>query len=274
MNTYIIKEETLTDIADAIREREESSNSIMVSDYATRIENLPSGADISEYFNDTIQGGQDYGWKKTVKKIPAMQNIGTSCDSLYSQCSASEIDVSLIDTTNITTFRNMFAQSRNVISLDLSHFNTTSVSTMENMFSECNNLSNVDLSSFDISRVTTVFGMFRECNALTVLDLSNFKNSNVNDCRVMFYNCTNLVSIDLSNFNHRGYGISSNSMFDGCVSLQHLDIRKLDLTQMQSSYMFNNVPNNCEIIVKDSANKTWLNNNWPNLTNVKIVAEL
>lgn len=40
---YLIKEATLTDIANAIRSKTSSQSSIMVSDFATEIQNIPSG---------------------------------------------------------------------------------------------------------------------------------------------------------------------------------------------------------------------------------------
>ena len=46
---YLIKEETLTDIADAIRSKTSSQSSIMVSDFATEIQNIPSGGGSMNY---------------------------------------------------------------------------------------------------------------------------------------------------------------------------------------------------------------------------------
>ena len=40
---YLIKEDTLTDIANAIRSKTSSQSSIMVSDFATEIQNIPTG---------------------------------------------------------------------------------------------------------------------------------------------------------------------------------------------------------------------------------------
>ena len=65
-----------------------------------------------------------------------------------------------------------------------------------------------------------------------------------------------------------------NSIFQGCSNLQHLDIRTLEFTKISSSTnAFSSVPTNCEIIVKDSTAKTWIQTNFSSLTNVKTVAE-
>jgi hypothetical protein len=45
-NVYLIQEETLTDIADAIREKKDSTDSIAVKDMATEIESIEAGGGI------------------------------------------------------------------------------------------------------------------------------------------------------------------------------------------------------------------------------------
>ncbi|EAG4503516.1 BspA family leucine-rich repeat surface protein [Listeria monocytogenes] len=82
-------------------------------------------------------------------------------------------------------------------SLDLSNLDTSNVTDMFGMFSYCAATS-LDLSNFDTSNVTNMEAMFYDC-AATSLDLSNFDTSNVTEMRVMF--CYSAVtSLDLSNF--------------------------------------------------------------------------
>ena len=95
----------------------------------------------------------------------------------------------------------------------------------------------------------------------------------------MFGSCSKLTSLNLSNFDTSKV-TSMYRMFNGCKSLTHLDIRNFDFTKVTSySNMFGSsastgVPDNCEIIVKDDAAKTWITSKFSRLTNVKTVAEL
>ncbi|WP_143473876.1 BspA family leucine-rich repeat surface protein, partial [Listeria monocytogenes] len=82
-------------------------------------------------------------------------------------------------------------------SLDLSNLDTSNVTDMSGMFSHCAATS-LDVSNFDTSNVTDMEAMFYDC-AATSLDLSNFDTSNVTEMRTMF--CYSAVtSLDLSNF--------------------------------------------------------------------------
>ncbi|EHD1581875.1 BspA family leucine-rich repeat surface protein [Listeria monocytogenes] len=82
-------------------------------------------------------------------------------------------------------------------SLDVSNLDTSNVTDMFGMFSYCAATS-LDLSNFDTSNVTNMEAMFYDC-AATSLDLSNFDTSNVTEMRTMF--CYSAVtSLDLSNF--------------------------------------------------------------------------
>ncbi|EJU4184932.1 InlB B-repeat-containing protein [Listeria monocytogenes] len=82
-------------------------------------------------------------------------------------------------------------------SLDLSNLDTSNVTDMFGMFSYCAATS-LDVSNFDTSNVTNMEAMFYDC-AATSLDVSNFDTSNVVEMRTMF--CYSAVtSLDLSNF--------------------------------------------------------------------------
>ncbi len=137
------------------------------------------------------------------------------------------IDFSGVDTSNVTSMRQMFYLCANLRSLDLSSFNTSKVTTMQGMFNGCFiltslnvssfNTSNVtdmsnmfgvmraipslDLSNFNTSKVTNMRGMFNACRALTFLNVSSFNTANVTNMRLMFSVCPLLTSLDISNFN-------------------------------------------------------------------------
>ena len=85
--------------------------------------------------------------------------------------------------------------NRNITKLDVTHLNTFNVTNMESMFANCQSLTSLDLSNFDTSRVTNMTGMFAVCRSLTSLDLSNFDISKVTKMSAMFYSCSSLNHI-------------------------------------------------------------------------------
>ena len=73
----------------------------------------------------------------------------------------------------------MFNGCSGLTSLDLSNLDTSNVTDMYRMFYNCSGLTSLDLSNFDTSKVTNMGGMFQGCYGLTSLDLSNFNTSKV-----------------------------------------------------------------------------------------------
>ncbi len=106
--------------------------------------------------------------------------------------------------------------------IDLSNLNTSEVTNMNYMFYKCENLKSLDLSHFNTSMVTEMYGMFQECRSLTILDLSGFNTAKVTNMNEMFFYCTNLQTIYVT----RGWSKAAvqesyyfSSMFTGCTSL-------------------------------------------------------
>lgn len=217
--------------------------------YPEKIDSIESGADLSEYFTETISSGSARGGAhaRIIKKIPAITNSGTSCQYMFYEFKGTEID--------------------------LSNFNTTSVTNMSYMFADCNSLINFDVTKLDTTNVTNMKYMFQNCKAITSLDLSSFNTSKVTDMSNMFIGCNNIESLDLSSFNTTNV-TTMYYMFSQCNKLEYLDIRNFDFTNVgNTTGMFMNVPTNCLIIVKDDTAKTWVTTNFATLTNVKTIAE-
>ena len=110
------------------------------------------------------------------------------------------IDLSALDTSEVTDMRNMFQYNESLTNLDLSNFDTSQVTNMSSMFFECSRLTSLDVSKFDTSNVVDMSAMFYECSKLTSLDLSSFDTSQVTDMGGMFGDCSGLTSLDVSNF--------------------------------------------------------------------------
>ena len=71
----------------------------------------------------------------------------------------------------------------------LKNLNTSEVTSMDNMFANCGKLTALDLSNFNTSNVTNMGGMFYFCEGLTSLDLSSFDTSKVDNMENMFAGC-------------------------------------------------------------------------------------
>ncbi|MBC1391609.1 BspA family leucine-rich repeat surface protein, partial [Listeria welshimeri] len=148
-----------------------------------------------------------------------------NCFSLFSKSAAISLDLSNLDTSDVTSMRAMFSESRvtslnlsnfdtskvtdmycmfqgsRVPNLDLSNFDTRNVKDMGWMFNLSHTTRSIDVSSFDTSKVTNMNSMFRDTDGLiSSLDLSNFDTSNVTDMRYMFRGST-ASTIDMSSFN-------------------------------------------------------------------------
>lgn len=169
-----------------------------------------------------------------------------------------------------TSLRNKFSNDKNLIYMPL--VDTSEATSMYSMFSGCTSLQFVP--TLDTTNVTNMRAMFNECTSLLYLDLSGFNTSSLTEMRNMFNGCANLKELNLSTFNISNI-TDTGALFSGCRSLEKLDIRSFDFSNIAfSTGMFNYVPNDCLIIVKDQTAKEWITSKFTNLTNVKTVGEL
>ena len=162
----------------------------------------------------------------------------------FSNCSSlSSLDLSKLDTSNVTNMGSMFSSCKSLTSVDLSGWNTSNITNMNYMFRNCNKLTSVgDLSNWDTRKVTNMSNMFSSCKSLTsVGDLSNWDTSKVTNMNDMFYQCFELTSIgDLSGWNTSKV-VYMSEMFASCTSLTSLDLsgwNTSNVTKMDS--MFSN----------------------------------
>lgn len=178
--------------------------------------------------------------------------------------------------TSTLNMQNMFQKAK-LKTINMPNF-APKLANIYNMCSECTDLISFSMPNISVKTNTSMARMFYKCTSLTSVDLSGLQNSDyVTEYTHMFYQCSSLVNLDLSMLLRRTGGTFNgiNNMFNGCTSLQHLDMREFHFAGVTSfTDAFKDVPNNCEIIVKDATEKAWFTTNWSNLTNVKTVAEL
>lgn len=155
---------------------------------------------------------------------------GTSY-GLFQNCSAlTNLNLSNLDTSNVTNMYNMFYNCSSLTNLDLSNLDTSNVIDMTSMFYSCSSLTNLNLSNLDTSNVNSMSYMFRNCSALRTLDLSNFNMSGVTNTMYMFYDCSNLEHIYVGyNWDTSAVGVD-NSMFTNCTKLPNFNSSYTDIT--------------------------------------------
>ena len=156
--------------------------------------------------------------------------------------------------------------------LYIDKFEALGVSTINNCFKSCTGITSLDFDKVNFGACVQFTSMCQGCTELTLVEKIK-KNGGTCYLGSMFNGCSSLVSVDLSQFNVTVTNCAG--MFGDCTALEKVDIRGLDLKNLTTNYnnMFNNVPNDCLIIVADNDNKEWITNKWSNLTNVQTVAE-
>ena len=110
------------------------------------------------------------------------------------------IDLSALDTSEVTNMSAMFSYCSSLTSLDVSKFHTSQVTDMSSMFGGCSSLTSLDVSKFNTSEVTNMNSMFSFCDSLTSLDVSSFDTSQVTDMNSMFCNCPSWDVVDKTKF--------------------------------------------------------------------------
>ena len=174
-------------------------------------------------------------------------NMTSMSKMFYNSKSLTNIDTSGFDTSKVVNMNGMFWECSNLTSINISNFNTSKVTDMNNMFAECSNLITLDLSNFDTSNVIymgnlysySYGGMFRNCSSLKELNVSSFNTSKVKYMSNMFQGCSSLTTLDLSNFNTSNVTAMA-SMFNSCTNLKNLNLSSFNtskVTDMDSMFL-------------------------------------
>ena len=154
--------------------------------------------------------GTIYVMSETVSSGPNWHSVASSVKS-----------VRFVDAVRPTATNIWFAGMSNCTTMDLSKLDTSQVTIMDGMFWNCKSLTSLDVSSFDTSKVTGMQAMFAACSSLTSLDVSSFDTSKVMSMRSMFSGCSSLTSLDLSSFD-TSQVTNMDKMFWGCSALNKI----------------------------------------------------
>lgn len=144
---------------------------------------------------------------------------GTSADTPWYSDRHSITSIEIGSAIQPTTTKLWFAGLYNCTSIDLTLLDTSNVTDMSYMFYNCSSLTSLDLGNLDTSNVTNMLAMFYSCTTITTIDLSSFDTSNVEYMGDMFCNCDELTTIIASNTFVTTNVIDSSQMFYGDTNL-------------------------------------------------------
>ncbi|MCR5120531.1 MAG: BspA family leucine-rich repeat surface protein [Lachnospiraceae bacterium] len=141
-------------------------------------------------YNVVLKGDMIWGAQadkiKGIKIEKGVKALNTeSASGLFEQMEALEmLDITGLDTSAMTSMRDMFAGCKKLKEADVSGFNTAAVTDMGAMFEDCAALESIDVSKFNTAKVENMDLMFAGCKSLKKLDLSKFDMSETEETEV------------------------------------------------------------------------------------------
>ena len=225
-----------TDIANAIRDKKGSVDTIKPINMADEILTISSGGSIKDFI--TTRNAQFLFYNCTTLTSEQLASIlkyddtsgATNIYYMFCKCT-SLTTIPLIDTSSATEMRYMFENCSSLTTIPL--LDTSSCTNMSYMFEECSKLTSIP--QLDTSKVTYMSYMFGNCNYLTTIP--QLDTSSCTNMSYMFFYCRRLEKIDITKF---AGGTSYNNQFaNNCNSLKTLIIRTMNTIPTLNSSAFN-----------------------------------
>ena len=157
-----------------------------------------------------------YSRRNDIKKIVALSGAkaGTSLEYVfYGLDNVTSIDLSKLDTSNVTNMLGVFENCVNVETINVSTWDTSNVTTMKELFQSCFKLKSIDVSGWNTSSVTNMDYLFNTCKALETLNVSTWNTSNVTKFTQLFSNMDSLKTLDIGSWNFGKANLSDNSIY-------------------------------------------------------------
>lgn len=173
--------------------------------------------------NVTIEPGVNYridgdynitSGKENVDTIVQSGPIQDSNKPFSGMVDLTGIDVTRLDTSNVTDMSAYFAKCTNLLNFgifyrDLSGWDTRKVTTFEAMFLGCELATSImGINVWDTRNVSNMNSVFANCRKLTSLDLSGWSTQSVYSMEMMFSNCSAITSLTLG----EGFGRMQDSV--------------------------------------------------------------
>lgn len=161
----LISDESLINIANALRLRTGSNNTFTPNEMAVEITNLPN---VGEVLN--------------VALVPGIKFQGSNFTT---------IPVNRLDFTSVESVANMFMNCYRITNLEGVSF--PNVTNLTYCFYDCSNLTNID--TLDMPKANNLSSVFEGCIKLSSVN-TNFNAHNMKRVTSMFDGCSNLLSVN------------------------------------------------------------------------------
>ena len=225
-----------TDIANAIRDKKGSVNTIKPINMADEILTISSGVSVKDFITTRNAEYLFYNCSNltseqlaSILKYDDTSNC-TNMSYMFYYCSTLTT-IPLIDTSGVTDMQYMFYKCTNLTTIPL--IDTSNCTNMQRMFDECSNLTTIP--QLDTSNCTNMYCMIRSCSKLTsVPQLDTSKATRMDN---MFQACRLLEKIDITKLVSGTY---NDSFAIHCYSLKTLIIRTMNTIPSLSSDAFRN----------------------------------
>ena len=136
------------------------------------------------------------------------------------------LEITIIDTSSLTTMDNMFRNCSELTSLELlTNWNIENVNNMRDMFHNCTGITSLEpLRNWNVENVQDTAGTFHNCSKITSIEpLTNWNVSNVKDMQGMFNFCSKITSIEpLTNWNVDN-ATNMGWLFNNCSGITSLE---------------------------------------------------
>ena len=227
-------------------------------------------------FNNGNKWGNDVT-PSAVTSVTATDEVSFTgdCSNLfYYFTNCTSMDLSNVNTDNLTSIRFMFWGCSSLTTLDLSSWNTAAVTAMTSAFRVCEGLTSLNLTGWNTASVTTMEKMFYEChNLATIEGISEWVTESVTNMKEMFYQCYRLTSLDLSGWNTANV-TNMSALFYGCLSLQSLNLsgwNTANVTDMSSMFYVCSNLQSLDLSGWNTANVTGMGTMFEGCTNLATI---
>ncbi len=185
-----------------------------------------------------------YEYRNSIIKVVVKPGVIASEHSseLFADLSeCMEMDLSGLDTSKVTSMREMFSGCTYLESIVFgSNWDTSRVMFMDSMFSGCKNLIELNLSNWKTSEAYNMSNMFEYCEYLEKISFGDvWDTSGVHYMDRMFYGCNNLIELNIEDWNTSRVE-SMSFLFSECWELTTLNLEGWDTSKVTDmAGMFN-----------------------------------
>lgn len=157
----------------------------------------------------------------------------TSMAFMFNECCFIEfIDLSVLDTSNVTDMSYMFADCEDINEVLMDNLDTSKVTTMEGMFEGCKAVEYFDFTGLDVSSLESMDCMFMD-SGLKEFDLAGFEFPKLKSLDNMFTRCFELKEVDFTGFKTKSLE-SMEHTFSFCTKLVRIKMDGMDVSKVKS----------------------------------------